>query len=554
MQTTATAPLLASRPRGAGPAAEPPAAAADGFALLLALLAAGPSPVAGPPAATVDGAGHEPATVPPALGATGAGDGRVAALAFPPGSGLAADAATVGLAAAAIAPANATAADAPILLADAPILLAEVPERGAAGPSPLLAAGDPPPPTIAFARAEPSGSRAALGLGASAGPVVPGRPAGTPAPAAPAAVLTERSPVPSDEGPAAALSLSAARTPASAAATGTVERRPALAIGAASGAAAAAATPDGDVPPVAARAASTTETAVALARGERPAAAADGPAPEPIALSGEAARETIALPGAVRASLADPGTGRDDPRGEAQASGSETSEPALAEIGPDTALPDAAAPARRVAPGEGTAPAALAHRAGAEAGASAVSAEPATASPTMPAASIDQPPVAPMAVEPRALVLGRQAELVAGYGAPAAPQPPAVQIAATILQRAEGPIERLQLRLEPAELGAIEITVASGERRRARAVLLVDRVETLELLQREQRSLERILVASGLELEPGGLELGLRREERGGERHGERPSPPPQPARADRAPEPVAAPRLASLRLLDLSI
>lgn len=134
------------------------------------------------------------------------------------------------------------------------------------------------------------------------------------------------------------------------------------------------------------------------------------------------------------------------------------------------------------------------------------------------------------------------------------PQPPAIQVAATIVQRASAPIEGLRLQLEPGELGTVEIEVSTGERRRARAVVLVERPETLELLLREQRSIERILAASGLDLPAGGLELGLRQE--GGNRRGAL-------GRADRtatAPtasgsaEPPPAPRLLSLRLLDLVI
>lgn len=146
-------------------------------------------------------------------------------------------------------------------------------------------------------------------------------------------------------------------------------------------------------------------------------------------------------------------------------------------------------------------------------------------------------------------------EIVAGQRAVPSPvpQPPAIQVAATILQRGSGPVDGLRLQLEPAELGAVEITVSAGERRRARAVVLVERPETLDLLVREQRSIERILVASGLDLPAGGLELGLRQE--GGHRRGAFRDPETGASAPNGSPaETRPARRLLSLRLLDLVI
>lgn len=133
-------------------------------------------------------------------------------------------------------------------------------------------------------------------------------------------------------------------------------------------------------------------------------------------------------------------------------------------------------------------------------------------------------------------------------------QPPTIQIAAAIAQRAGTPVNGLHLRLEPAELGSVEITVTAADRRKARAVVLVERPETLELLQREQRTLERILATSGLQLQGGGVELGLRQE---GGRHQGGLDPRTAPGRAEGgAPsEPAQTPaRVLSIRLLDLVI
>lgn len=163
---------------------------------------------------------------------------------------------------------------------------------------------------------------------------------------------------------------------------------------------------------------------------------------------------------------------------------------------------------------------------------------------------LDPPPL------PEPAPAGRSAEPLVPPRVPSVPvpQPPAVQVAATLLQRDGVPIERLRIALEPAELGSVELTLTSEGRRKVRAVVLVERPETLELLQRDQGTLERILVASGLELEAGGLEFGLRRDDQG------RPEPfvpsphasgPGGPGRSAAAPTP---PRSLDLRLLDLVV
>ena len=224
-------------------------------------------------------------------------------------------------------------------------------------------------------------------------------------------------------------------------------------------------------------------------------------------------------------------------------------------------------PPPAIAPGEAPGPVSAAHTTGARtidvaqvARAGGISAARETAAPsgeapTEPLDGLMLPAGAPVG-EPDGLAQRAAApEIVAVQRAVPSPipQPPAIQVAAIILQRGAGPVDGLRLQLEPAELGAVEITVSAGERRRPRAVVLVERPETLELLMREQRSIERILVASGLDLPAGGLELGLRQEGghgRGASGHPETGASAPTGSPA----EPRPAPRLLSLRLLDLVI
>ncbi len=74
--------------------------------------------------------------------------------------------------------------------------------------------------------------------------------------------------------------------------------------------------------------------------------------------------------------------------------------------------------------------------------------------------------------------------------------------------------DRLTLNLMPAELGRIEIQLTVGDDKSAQAVIRVDNPQTLDLLQREARGLERALEAAGLRTEAGGLDFGLRGEDR----------------------------------------
>jgi len=120
--------------------------------------------------------------------------------------------------------------------------------------------------------------------------------------------------------------------------------------------------------------------------------------------------------------------------------------------------------------------------------------------------------------------------------------------------RLEG-VERLQVRLSPEELGSVDITISVDEGKTARVAIVVERPETLELLARDARQLERILHAQGLDL-GGELHLGLREEHAGGEH-----------SRPDRSPanrnlnttemtegDALAPVRLAADGLLDLLI
>ena len=82
-------------------------------------------------------------------------------------------------------------------------------------------------------------------------------------------------------------------------------------------------------------------------------------------------------------------------------------------------------------------------------------------------------------------------------------------------------VNRFEIRLDPAELGRIDVQLDISEDGEVKAHLVVDRVETLSLLQRDARTLERAFEQAGLKPSEGGVDLSLR-DPAGDARHGQR--------------------------------
>jgi flagellar hook-length control protein FliK len=97
-------------------------------------------------------------------------------------------------------------------------------------------------------------------------------------------------------------------------------------------------------------------------------------------------------------------------------------------------------------------------------------------------------------------------------GASTEARPPALQIALQIVHAAPHRIEQMRVRLHPAALGQVEIRLEFGEQGRLRALIAVERLETLEALPRAAQALERSLQDAGLRTDPGTLSFSLRRE------------------------------------------
>jgi flagellar hook-length control protein FliK len=111
-------------------------------------------------------------------------------------------------------------------------------------------------------------------------------------------------------------------------------------------------------------------------------------------------------------------------------------------------------------------------------------------------------------------------------------------------------VNRFEIRLDPAELGRIDVRLDIGDGGEVKAHLMVDRVETLALLQRDAKTLERAFEQAGLKPSEGGIDLSLRDpsgDRRGGHQpqggQGHASSARPDGIAAPEAREPAAAPR-----------
>jgi hypothetical protein len=76
--------------------------------------------------------------------------------------------------------------------------------------------------------------------------------------------------------------------------------------------------------------------------------------------------------------------------------------------------------------------------------------------------------------------------------------------------------DRIMIQLKPAALGIIDMKLDIGADGRVTATISVERPETLEMLQRDARGLERALQDAGLRTDSGSLSFNLR----GDGRHG----------------------------------
>jgi flagellar hook-length control protein FliK len=83
-------------------------------------------------------------------------------------------------------------------------------------------------------------------------------------------------------------------------------------------------------------------------------------------------------------------------------------------------------------------------------------------------------------------------------------------LAVEIVSRMNEGMRRFDIRLDPPELGRVDVRLEVDRNGNVSTKLTVDRPETLDLMQRDARHLERALQQAGLKTDGGGLEFSLR--------------------------------------------
>ncbi len=103
---------------------------------------------------------------------------------------------------------------------------------------------------------------------------------------------------------------------------------------------------------------------------------------------------------------------------------------------------------------------------------------------------------------------------------PAGGQPPVIQasrmaedVAVQMARNLTSGVNRFELRLDPPELGRIDIRMEINADGQVQASLSVDRADALDLLRGDARLLERALNEAGLKTENGSLSFNLRQED-----------------------------------------
>lgn len=96
---------------------------------------------------------------------------------------------------------------------------------------------------------------------------------------------------------------------------------------------------------------------------------------------------------------------------------------------------------------------------------------------------------------------------------------PGAQIAIQIQRAIAGQTQRFSIRLEPAELGRVDVQLDFHRDGQIRAAVLVERADTLDMLQRDAQSLERALKDSGAD--PSKLSLDFQLQGEAGQGHGQ---------------------------------
>ena len=116
------------------------------------------------------------------------------------------------------------------------------------------------------------------------------------------------------------------------------------------------------------------------------------------------------------------------------------------------------------------------------------------------------------------------------------------QVSVHITKALKAGVDRITIQLKPASLGRIDVQLEVGHDGRVIAVVTADNKDTLDLLQRDARELERALQNAGLQTDSGSLSFNLRGQGDQAPEDGSADSGPPNDDTAAAGPDDEGAP------------
>ncbi|MCC7047959.1 MAG: flagellar hook-length control protein FliK [Alphaproteobacteria bacterium] len=177
---------------------------------------------------------------------------------------------------------------------------------------------------------------------------------------------------------------------------------------------------------------------------------------------------------------------------------------------------DAGANGNSGQPGFGNMPAGIVLPAAAQAQAAASAARSAPFAAAIEQVAADGADAAPTPVLPANALAGAEPAAGAKRAAALPPAPPLPrlaameQIAINVRKAVAAGLDEVTIQLRPDELGRIDVRMEVGKDGQVSAHIRADKPETLDLLQRDARGLERVLQEAGLRTDNNSLSFGLR--------------------------------------------
>jgi flagellar hook-length control protein FliK len=99
----------------------------------------------------------------------------------------------------------------------------------------------------------------------------------------------------------------------------------------------------------------------------------------------------------------------------------------------------------------------------------------------------------------------------------ALPAPDVHSLAVNIATQSQAGAKQFDIRMDPPELGRVDVRLTVDSAGKAQAHLAVDKPQTLELLQKDSGNLARALKDSGVQLSNNGLQFSLKGQGRNGD-------------------------------------